>query len=115
MIGETQLKLGGPGNAYIQLSECQKLAETDSELARMFFFRAVALEALDNDVAIQDWERLLSLPAEAIEPQWEATAQSFLSLRFSATPSLTATSTPKTTRTPSGTGSPPPKTATVTP
>ncbi len=115
MKGETQLKLGGPGNAYIQLSECQKLAETDSELARMFFYRAVSLEALKNDVAVQDWERMLNLAPEAIEPEWLATAQAFLSLRYSPTPSLTGTITPRTTQTPSQTSTPPASTPTLTP
>ncbi len=115
MKGETQLKLGGPGNAYIQLSECQKLAETDSELARMFFYRAVSLEALKNDVAVQDWERMLNLPPEAIEPEWLATAQAFMSVRYSPTPSLTGTITPRTTQTPSKTSPPPASSTTLTP
>lgn len=95
MKGETQLKLDAPGNAYIQISECQKLAENDNELARMFFYRAVALEALDNDVAEQDWERLFDLPADAIEAEWMATAQAYISLRFSPTPSPRASQTPR--------------------
>jgi hypothetical protein len=94
-----------PGNAYQQAGECQKLAETDNELARMYFVKAIALEALENDVAKLDWERMLELDPEAILPEWKATALAYLETYFTPTPTssptLTATKTiaPKTTAT----------------
>jgi tetratricopeptide (TPR) repeat protein len=105
LFSEAYFPLMKPGNAYQQASECQKLAETDNELARMYFVKALALEALENDVAKLDWERMLELDPEAILPEWKATAMAYLETYFTPTPTssptLTATKTitPKTTAT----------------
>lgn len=94
ILSESSFPLKKPGNAYQQASECQKLAENDQELAHMYFVRAVALEALKNDVAKRDWERLLELDPEAILPQWKATAESFLNQYYTATPTPSETLSP---------------------
>jgi tetratricopeptide (TPR) repeat protein len=103
LFSEAFFPMEKPGNAYQQAGECQKLAETDHELARMYFVKAIALEALENDVAKLDWERMLELDPEAILPEWKATALAYLETYYTPTPTssptLTATKTitPKTT------------------
>lgn len=98
-----------PGNAYQQISECEKSAETDTELARMFFYRALALEALENDVAKRDWERMLELGEAAYLPEWEATAQAYLlEKHYTATPQPSNTARPSRTITPTRTSTPVP-------
>lgn len=98
-FGEAMLEAGQAGNAYQQISKCQKLAENDTELARMFFLRAVSLERLENDIAQRDWERMLELPEEALNPAWVATAQAFLNTYYTATPTATLTPRPSVTMT----------------
>ncbi len=115
MIGETQLKLQQPGNAYIQLSECQKMAENDQQSGRLFFYRALALEELGNEVALDDWERLFSLPEESLQPEWVATANAYLSLRFSPTPSSTKSTSTIPSPVVTNTSTTTPKTSTPTP
>jgi len=93
-LSEANFSLRKPGNAYQQASECQKLAGNDSQLAHMYFVRAIALEALKNDVAQRDWERMLELDPEAILPEWKATAEFYLSQYYTATPTPSITPTP---------------------
>lgn len=118
LLSDAYFSIEKPGNAYQQASECQKLAETDQELAHMFFNRAIALEALNNDVAKLDWERMLELNPESIKPEWQATATAFLATHYPPTrtmsPTLTSskTVTPKTTITLTST---PEVTFTITP
>jgi tetratricopeptide (TPR) repeat protein len=98
-FGEAMLEAGQAGNAYQQISKCQKLAETDNELARMFFIRAISLERLENEIAQRDWERMLELPEEALDPAWVATAQAYLNTYYTATPTITLTPRPSVTMT----------------
>lgn len=98
-FGEAMLEAGQAGNAYQQISKCQKLAETDTELARMFFIRAISLERLENEIAQRDWERMLELPEEALDPAWVATAQAYLNSYYTATPTTTLTPRPSVTMT----------------
>ena len=58
LLSDAYFSIEKPGNAYQQASECQKLAETDQELAHMFFNRAIALEALNND--LPEWQSQLA-------------------------------------------------------
>ncbi len=97
-FGIALLKSEYPGDAYEQISDCQKSAEDDSQLAKLYFYRALALEALENKVAVRDWERMLALEENAIKPEWQATAQFYLNQHYTPTPTLTKT--PRPTRTP---------------
>jgi len=76
----------------------------------MFFVRALALEALNNPVAKRDWERMLELNLDEIEPAFVSTAQSFLLNYYSPTP--TSTMTPEATQ---NTATPGTLTRTITP
>ncbi|MHB8132728.1 MAG: tetratricopeptide repeat protein [Anaerolineaceae bacterium] len=100
LMGETLLKMEAPGDAYQQISKCQKLSENDEQLARMFFYRAISLEALDNEVAIQEWERLIAIPENSINPVFLATAQYFISSHYTPTPTNTKSSILTKTMTP---------------
>ena len=104
--GETLLLMEEPGDAYQQLSKCQKLAENDSQLARMFFYRALSLEALENEVAIQEWERLMALPNEEIQPQFIATAQFYMNSYYTPTSSPTSNQIATKTKTPTSVKTP---------
>ena len=86
--------MNNPGNAYEQASECQKFAESDQQLAYMYFVRALALEQLQNEVAQRDWERMLELDPNAILPEWKATAEFYLNQYYTPTPTLTGTPSP---------------------
>lgn len=99
-LGEMLLIIEEPGDAYQQLSKCQKLSENQNQLARMYFYRALALEALGNDVAIQEWGRLLELPPSAIGPEFVATAQYYIKSHYTPTPSVTSLPTMTKTKTP---------------
>lgn len=117
-LSEANFPLNKPGNAYQQAGACQKLAKNDTQLAHMFFVRAIALEALKNDVAKRDWERMLELDPDAILPEWKATAAYYLNQYYTATPTLAVTPSPldNANPTPSLTGTlKPSATITVTP
>ncbi len=106
LTGETLFLMEEPGDAYQQLSKCQKLSENDHQLARMFFYRALSLEALENDVAIQEWERLMALPNEEIDPQFIATAQFYMNSYYTSTPSPTSIRIATRTKTPTSVKTP---------
>lgn len=94
LFSEAHFPINKPGNAYQRASECQKLATTDEELAHMYFVRALALEALNDPVAKRDWERMLELDPQAIQPAWKSTAQSYLQKYYSPTPTVSLTPEP---------------------
>jgi hypothetical protein len=82
----------------------------------MYFVRAIALEALKNDVAKRDWERMLELDPEAILPEWKATAEFYLNQYYTATPTPSETPTSTvTTRTITPTSKIPTGTSTIRP
>ncbi len=94
------------GDAYLQLERSDSLAESDAQKARVYYWRALALEELKKFSAAQeDWERLLALPASAMTPEMRATAREHLDALASPTPgpSATATRTPRPTSTPTPT------------
>ncbi len=94
LLSNANFPLNNPGNAYEQASECQKFAESDQQLAYMYFVRALALEQLQNEVAQRDWERMLELDPNAILPEWKATAEFYLNQYYTPTPTLTGTPSP---------------------
>jgi tetratricopeptide (TPR) repeat protein len=62
--------------ARSQYNASLDLAEDDQQLGQVYYWRAQLLEALGNrPAAMQDWERLLDLPAEAVPQVWIKTAQ----------------------------------------
>jgi tetratricopeptide (TPR) repeat protein len=124
-IGRAYLLMGEYGNAYIQFNRAEGYAETDSELAQLYYWRAQSLEVLGgtNEItaAIHDWEALLDLPQSSVaEDIWQAAQEHLDALTgpedtLTPTTSRTATrgsaattrqSTPTRTRTPTRTPTP---------
>lgn len=97
------------GDAFLQGERVLALAETDEELAQAYYWRAVNFEYRDEeDKAIEAWQALLELPADAVPRQMRRDAQRHLNELLTPTPTLTTeedevTSTPTPGRTPSPT------------
>ncbi len=93
-----------PGNAYLQLNQAEAYFTSYEQHAQLLYYRAQALERLDEiQAAINDWKALLDLPDDSMPPDWKEHARLQLSLlvtptRTPVTPSATKTRAP--TRTP---------------
>lgn len=99
---------GRMGNAYTQLNVADAYDTTTAERASLYYWRAISLEALNQpSSAANDWNALLALPEEALQPGWAQTAQQHLDALRMATPSravsFTRTPTPSRTATSSRT------------
>ena len=103
------------GDARGQLNNCENLAESDEELAQVYYYRALISEALENRPwAIRDWQSLLALPEDSVPQAWLLLAAKHLTPTPSATTTKTATATKTSTPKASSTTSPTP-TLTPTP
>ena len=103
------------GDARGQLNNCENLAESDEELAQVYYYRALTSEALENRPwAIRDWQSLLALPEDSVPQAWLQLAAKHLTPTPSATTTKTATATKTSTPKASSTTSPTP-TLTPTP
>jgi tetratricopeptide (TPR) repeat protein len=79
-----------------QLTACEELAISAEELAQVYYYRALSSEALENrPAAIKDWQSLLALPEDSVQPAWLRQA----SMALTPTPTITATVTPSATPT----------------
>jgi tetratricopeptide (TPR) repeat protein len=102
--------------AITQLDVTENLAQTDEDMAKIYYYRAQIHQADNNLRAARlDWESLLALPEEVVPLEWEITArQQLLVLNpptktatsiatstqmHSPTPSSTQTTTPTSTKT----------------
>lgn len=130
-------------DAISQISASQALVKTDSDLAQVYYWRAIAREANgESRLAAEDWESLLTLERQFVSEAWITEAEEHLML-LTPSPTLSPTivpgtpsptpihSTPHTTPSPARTKTPPqsptqtptiyktpgtpPKTATKTP
>lgn len=101
-LGRAYILMGEYGDAYIQLNRAEGYAETDSEFARLFYWRALSLEALGgtNEIAaaINDWEALLDLPESSMAQDIRQTAQDHLNDLTGVEDTLTPTRTRTATR-----------------
>lgn len=101
-IGRAYYILNQYGNAYIQFSKTESLADEDSQKAGLYYWRALSLEGLEeNSAAILDWQRMLKLPEDVITAAQKATAEEHIALLNQ--PTETATGTPTKTLTPTRT------------
>jgi len=96
------------GLVYLNISE--QLVENESNLAEVYYWRALTLENLDQgEKAILNWQNLMDLPLEYVPDEWEITAVEKLlptptpSATFTSTPTFTPTITPTETSTPTET------------
>lgn len=111
-LGRALLVAGRARGAYDQIGGSDDLAQTDLELAALYYWRALAGEELRLDAkVIADWEALLDLPQNSLPQGWVQMAKGHLAaLTSTATPTVTKTvqSTPTATasRTPTRTTTP---------
>lgn len=95
------------GEAYIAISQVEKMADTDQKRAQFLYIRAIANEALSQpNAAIKDWNELLALPAEAMSAEIRAEAEAKLANLRSPTPEAKESSTPTETPAPQATRQP---------
>lgn len=98
-LGETYLLLKFPGDSYMTLDRAQAYAESDDQLAQLYYWRARSLDGLGNpDAAEADWQKLLDLPKDVVPAAWAKEADSRLSgtsTPAAETTAVKATPTPK--------------------
>ncbi|MBE3038731.1 MAG: tetratricopeptide repeat protein [Chloroflexi bacterium] len=104
-LGEANMLLQDYGGAWKQFAESESLAKTDAAQAEMLYWRGQSLEALNLpntiDSAIRDYQALLELPVENVPIAWRDFATRRLAI-------LTATNTPISKTTVTGTLTPTP-------
>lgn len=106
-LGRALMIAERPKDASRQLTSALKLAETDLELASIYYWRAQAWEAADDPkAAISDWQALIELPNDAVPLDWVKTARVHLLALIPPTPTATPTRTPTLTATPTSTRTP---------
>jgi tetratricopeptide (TPR) repeat protein len=96
------------GDAYIQLNKIEGEARSDQHKAELYYLRALSLETLNPQAAINDWDRLLELPEGVVSAEWLQEARKrraalvtpTATQRPSITPTATHTRIPTITRTP---------------
>lgn len=107
-LGRALYEAGRYGVALQQFDSTENIAQTDVELAKVYYYRAQAFIANENPRAAQvDLEALLDLPEEAVPSEWIEDAESQLlelnpptsTTTSTRTPLPTATSTPSPTPT----------------
>jgi tetratricopeptide (TPR) repeat protein len=110
-IGRALIATQDYRNAYAEIIKIEKLADTDKKRAIFLYYRAIALENINEPLAAyNDWRALLLLPENAVSAEMRAEAETRLVAIKTATPpapSATATATliPTGTRFPSKTPS----------
>ena len=82
----------------------ERMAETDSDLAQVYYWRALMLEAQGEIyLAQRDWRKLLQLEEDVMPVEWREIAEERIAKTPTPaptrTPTPTATSSPTTTRT----------------
>ncbi len=99
--------------AYNRLSSALNLAKTDTEKAAVYFYRAQALENLDETrQALRDWQAFLDLEDAVAQEEWLEIATEHLAAL--ATPTRTAQPSRTSTPQPSRTKTPAPSTSQTT-
>ncbi|MFZ3078993.1 MAG: hypothetical protein WA109_04845, partial [Bellilinea sp.] len=71
--------------------------QDDTQRAMLFFWRAQALESIDQNAALADWQQLLTLPEGSAPAVWFEIARQHLGVFQTPTPptdAIAATPTP---------------------
>lgn len=94
-----------PGDAYVQVETiAYPLADTDEERAQAYYWMAIFLTKIGDDLSMQGaanyWSRLIGLPADSMPEQWRQEAFEHLGITPTITPSVEPTSIPSHTPTP---------------
>ena len=87
-------------DAYNQFRQAERFAADDADHAELYYWLALALNALDQPAAAgQEWENLLQLPTDVVPTDW--IGQALVYLTGTPTPLATETPAPLLTGTPS--------------
>jgi tetratricopeptide (TPR) repeat protein len=79
-------------DALKQLTNSEGLADSNRELAEIYYWRAQVQEELNNSkAAIIEWQALLALPEEDVPTEWRRAAELNLERLLPATPTPTLT------------------------
>jgi tetratricopeptide (TPR) repeat protein len=93
LYGRTLQAVGEKFQGYLTINASNPLARTNEERAVFHYWRAIALEIVDNpEAALEDWQALLDLPDEAVPEEWVQTARGRIA--GVAPPTLTPPPTP---------------------
>ena len=88
-------------DARAQIDSSEKLAENDAQLAAVYYWRAIAMEADDQArAAALVWEAMLDLAEESVPEEWQLVAMAHIA---ALTPTPTVTFTPTASSTPTTT------------
>ena len=100
-MGRALWLAGRINDSVRQIGSSMDLAQSDSQLAEAYYWRAEIFAEVKNlPAAAKDWQALLDLPEEAVPAKWRNEAQdNLLALTPSPTPSPTNTPSPTPTQT----------------
>ena len=101
-LARTFFMQGKPADAYIEAEQnALPLAHLDDSKAQVYYWEAIFLEAVgdptSDSAALNNWYRLIALPAEAMPQEWRNTAYEHLNITPTFTPTLSLTDTPTIT------------------
>ena len=89
------------GSAYQQSESAYSLVETNTEMAQVYYWRALSLEQLNIlPAALHDWEALLTLPKAATTAEMRQEAEQHIRVLRPPTPSPTSSPTKRLSITP---------------
>ena len=107
-FGRAMWMVDNAKDALPQMNAAEKLAVSDLDFARLYYYRAqIAVDLRELQRAELDWQALLDLPEEIVPEEWRQDAELYLNPP-TATLTITAsqTPTPTTTQTPTFTITP---------
>jgi tetratricopeptide (TPR) repeat protein len=106
-LGKILFESGNNAMSLVYLNISEGLAQDEADLAAVFYWRALVLEALDQlEKALINWRSMMNLSLFYVPDEWEITAAEKLlptptpSPTFTSTPTSTSTMTPTETFTP---------------
>ncbi|HZW03951.1 MAG TPA: tetratricopeptide repeat protein [Anaerolineaceae bacterium] len=87
-IGKARAELaaGNDRQAVQTLNRAETAAGSDRERAELYYWRAQALTASSPAKAVQEWERLLAVPAESLPAEYRQTAEAQIAALATPTP-----------------------------
>lgn len=94
LMGRALIEADRSEDGFAQITGSLNMAESDEQLAAMYFVRAQAAERVDRkSVAVADWNALLALPEDSVPETWVNLAEERLFALTAPTPTPTTTGT----------------------
>lgn len=95
-LGRAYLLNDLPGDAYAALNMAYTLMDTNEQKARLYYWRAQAIEAVGErngqtytNTTLNDWRALLALPDDVMPEEWKTIAQEHINKLLGIKTSLT--------------------------